>query len=278
MPDNQHSFIIPDQQSIPALVSLLQQAFPVQAQAEAVCHRVFYDTFDWRLFKHGAALEMHDDGKSHRIYWRADKYGQLKIQLGLKKIPHLAAELPAGEFRQQLQSVISVRELLPRNKLRINRRSFAVLDNNKKIVVRLYLDVYWYQRSELRAARVLTKRLTIKAVKGYTEDYQQVEAFLLALPVSDPGLESLPDQQPEPLLNPQPSLLQTAQDNVMKLALIATGVSTNEYSTRLNMRLEHDMPASQVLKEIMLCLLDIMQQNTAGCMRGRDTEYMHDYR
>ncbi len=258
MPDNQHSFIIPEEQSIPALVSLFREAFSVQAQAESVYYRVFYDTFDWRLFKHGAALEVHDDGRSHRIYWRADKDGKLKIQLGLRKIPHLTAELPAGEFRQQLQSVVAVRELLPRTRLRINRQSFAVLDENKKIVVRLYFDVYWYKPSKLRAARVLTKRMTIKAVKGYTEDYLKVEAFLLAMPLPMP--------------------LQPAQDNVMKLALIATGVSTNEYSTRLNLRLEHDMPAQQVLKEIMLCLFKIMQQNTAGCIRGRDTEYMHDYR
>jgi CHAD domain-containing protein len=274
MPDNQHSFIIPEDQSVPALVSLLQEAFPVQVQAESVYHRVFYDTFDWRLFKHGSALEVHDDGKSHRIYWRADKDGKLKIQLGLNKIPHLAAELPAGDFRQQLQSIITVRELLSRVKVRINRRSFAVLDKHKKIVVRLYFDTYWYKPSKLRAAKVLTKRLTIKAVKGYTEDYKQVEALLLAMPVSEP----LADEQLDPLLYPQPSLLQSAQDNVMKLALIAMGVSTNEYTTRLNMRVEHDMPAQQVLKEVMLCLLDIMQHNTAGCIRGRDTEYMHDYR
>ena len=260
MPDIQHSFVIPDNQSIPALVSSLKASFPVQLQAETVYHRVFYDTFDWRLYKNGSALEVYDDVKSQKIYWQADKDDKLKIQLGLRKIPRLAADLPAGEFHQQLQSVIAVRELLPRIKLRINRHSYAVLGENEKVVVRLYLDVYWYEPSRLRAARVLTRRLTIKAVKGYAKDYQRVEAFFQAMP----------------LLMPMP--IQSSQDNVMKLALIAMGISVDEYNTSLILRLDPEIPAEQVLKEVMLRLLEIMRLNTAGCIRGRDMDYMHDYR
>lgn len=258
MPDNQHSYVIPDDQSIAALVSLLQQSFSVRVLPETVYHRVFYDSFDWRLYKHGSALEVHDDGQSQRIYWRAEKDAQLKIQLGLRKMPRLAADLPAGAFRQQLQSVISVRELLPRIKIRIKRQSFAVLDKNEKIVVRLHFDVYWFSPSRLRAARVLTKRLSIKAVKGYAKDYQRVEAFF---------------QQME-----LPMPLQPAQDNVMKLALLASGQSTDDYSTRLNLRLDPEIAGEQVLKEILIRLLEIMRQNSAGCIKGRDTEFMHDYR
>jgi len=258
MPDNQHSYVIPDDLSIPALISTLQASFPVQVLAETVYHRVFYDTFDWRLYKHGSLLEVHEDGKSQRIYWRADKDDQLRIQLGLRKVPHLAAELPAGEFRRQLQSAIGVRELLPRIKLRIKRQSLAVLDKNKKIVVRLHLDVYWYSPGKLHANRVLTRRLTMKAVKGFAKDYQQVETFLLAMPLPVP--------------------LQPAQDNVLKLALIATGTSTDDYSTRLILRLDPEIPDEAVLKEILLRLLEIMRQNTAGSIRGKDIEFLHDYR
>ncbi len=64
----------------------------------------------------------------------------------------------------------------------------------------------------------------------------------------------------------------------MELALIASGVSTGEYSTRLNLRLDPDMPDAQAVKKILLRLLEIMQQNTSGTIKGRDTEFMHDYR
>ena len=286
MPDNQHSYVIPDDLKIPALVSLLQETFPLQVQAESVYHRVFYDTFDWRLYKHGAVLEVHDDGQSQRIYWRADKDGRLKIQLGVRKLPRLAADLPICEFRQQLQSVIAVRELLPRIKLRIKRQSFAVLDENKKVVVRLNIDVYWYSPGRLHADRVLTRRLIIKAVKGYAKDYQRVEEFfqsgqpttLKDTLESMPQAESSSMPQAEPLTIPLAMPMQSAQDNVMKLALIASGLSADDYSTRLNLRLDPEIPAEQVLKEILVRLLEIMRQNTAGSIKGRDTEYMHDYR
>lgn len=270
MPVEQHSYIIPENQSISALVSLLQKSFSVRILPETVYHRVFYDTFDWRLTRNGSILEVHDDGLSPRIYWRADKDSQSniqpKIQLGLKKVPRLADDLPPCALRQQLKSVISVRELLPRIKIRIKRQSLAVLDESEKVVVRLNFDVYWYSPSKLRAASVLTRRLLIKAVKGYVEDYQRVEAFFIDMP--------LPMSQTTPLHAP----FQTAQDNVMKLGLIASGISSGKYSTSLNLRLDPFMPDDQAFKIILLRLLEIIQQNTSGCIKGRDTEFMHDYR
>ncbi len=55
-------------------------------------------------------------------------------------------------------------------------------------------------------------------------------------------------------------------------------MSTTDYSNKLDLALAPDMPAERALRQILLGLLDIMQQNTAGSIRGRDTEFMHDYR
>ena len=255
---DQHSYNIPDNQSISVLVSLLKESFPVRVLPETVYHRVFYDTFDWRLTRNGSSLEMLDDGPSPSIYWQADSDSKPKIQLGLRKVPHLADDLPTCALGQQLKSVIGVRELSPRIKIRIKRQSLAVLDENEKVVVRLHFDVFWYSSSKLRAARVLTRRLMIKAVKGYAEDYQRVESFFADLP--------------------PPAPFQTAKDNVLKLALIASGISSLEYSTNLKLRLDPFMPGDQALKMILLRLFEIMQQNTSGTIKGRDTEFMHDYR
>ncbi|NOQ69914.1 MAG: CHAD domain-containing protein [Gammaproteobacteria bacterium] len=251
---SQLDFVIPENQSISELVSLLQNNFPVRVLAEIVNNRVFYDTFDWRLYKNGSVLEKHEDGQPGKIYWRAGKHGKLKIQLGLRKVPRLASDLADCEFRQQLQSVISVRELTPRIKIKVKRLPLVVLDKNEKVVVRLNFDEYWCSPSRLRAGQVLGKRLSIKAVKGYLKDYQQVEDLFLAMK------------------------LHPARDNMMKLALHVKGVSAGEYTTKLNLLLDPDMSAEQALKKILLRLLEIMRQNTTGSISGRDTEFMHDYR
>lgn len=250
----QIELIIPVAQGFSELLASFQNNFHVNVQAETANHRVFYDTFDWLLYNNGSVLELHEEGQSRRIYWRADKDSDLKIQLGLKQVPQLASDLAECEFRRQLQSVISVRELIPRIKIKVKHLPLVVLDKNKKVVVRLSFDENWYFPSKTRAGVILGKRITIKPVKGYADEFNQVVAFF------------------------QPMELREAQDNMMKLALAESGQSTTGYTTKLNLILEPDMTAEEALKDILLRLLEIMQQNTAGSIRGRDTEFMHDYR
>jgi CHAD domain-containing protein len=252
---NQLDYVIPENQELQQIVASLQNSFSVRILDETVCHRVFFDTFDWRLYNSGAVLEVHEgEGPNRRIYWRAGKDDELRIQPGLNHVPHFAGELPPCEFRRQLQSVSSVRELLPRIKIKIKRLPLTIVDSHDKVVVRLNLDEYWFYPSKTRAGIVLGQRLTIKAVKGYRKAFEQVEAFFM------------------------PMDLQPAQDNMLKLALAGSGMSTSEYSTKLNLFLDPDMPAEEALKEILYRLLEIIQQNTAGCIKGRDIEFMHDYR
>jgi len=254
MTNKQLDLVIPVDQGFSELLASFQNNFYTHIQAETVNYRVFYDTFDWLLYNNGSVLEAHEEGQSRRIYWRADRDSDLRIQLGLKQVPQLASDLPDCEFRRQLQSVISVRELVPRIKIKIKRSSLVVLDKNKKVVVRVSFDEHWYFPSKTRAGVVLGKRITIKPVKGYAEEFNQVVEFF------------------------HPLELHEAEDNMMKLALAESGMGTSEYTTKLNLFLDPEMPAEDALKQILLRLLEFMQQNTAGAVRGVDTEFMHDYR
>jgi len=254
MINKQLDLVIPVDQGFADLLASFQNNFYVNTQAEIVNYRVFYDTFDWLLYNNGCVLELHEEGLSRRIYWRADNNSDLRIQLGLKEIPQLASDLPQCEFRRQLKSVISVRELTPRIKIKIKRLPLVVLDKHEKVVTRINFDEHWYFPSKTRAGVILGKRISIKPVKGYVDEFDQVVAFF------------------------QPMELREAQDNMMKLALAESGKSTNDYTTKLNLFLDPEMPAQEALKEILLRLLEIMQQNTAGSIKGRDTEFMHDYR
>ena len=154
MTNKQLDLVFPVDQGFSELLASFQNNFYTHIQAEAVNYRVFYDTFDWLLYDNGSALEAHEEGQSRRIYWRADKDSDLRIQLGLKQVPQLASDLPDCELRRQLQSVISVRELVPRIKIKIKRSSLVVLDKNKKVVVRVSFDEHWYFPSKTRAGVV----------------------------------------------------------------------------------------------------------------------------
>lgn len=252
--NNQHDFIVPSDQSFSELIASLQTAFNLHRQAEKVSYRIFYDTVDWLLYNNGAVLEMHEDGRSRRIYWRAGKDDQLKIQLGLKQVPRLASDLPNCEFRKQLASIISVRELTPRIKIKIKRTPVVIVNKKVKAIIRINLDESWFYPMKRRAGCLLSKRLSIRPVKGYAEAEQQVDALMQMMD------------------------LRPAQDNMLKLALAEIGLSTTEHSTKLRLMLDPEMTAEVALKEILLRLFDITQRNTAGTIQGTDIEFMHDYR
>ena len=252
--NNPHEFVVPSDQSFSELISALEKKFRVHGQDEAFSYRIFYDTVDWLLYNNGCVLEMHEDEQSRKIYWRAGKDAQLKIQLGLRQVPRFASELPDCEFRRQLASVISVRELTPRIKVKIKRRPLVMLNKKEKAIVHIKLDESWFYPRKRRAGCLLSKRLTIKPVKGFAEADKQVEALMHMLD------------------------LRPTQDNMLKLALAELGSSTTEHSTKLNLMLDPEMTAEVALKEILLRLLDITQRNTAGSIQGTDIEFMHDYR
>ena len=245
---------LPVDQKLPDLLASFQGNFAVSILPGTVCHRFFYDTIDWLLYNNGAVLEAHENGQARRIYWRPDPASTLKIQLGLKQVPQLASDLPDSRFRRELQSVISVRELIPRIEVKIKRLPLVVLDPQERAAVRINLDEYWYIPTGTVAGAMLGKRVTIKPVKGHADDFDRVEAFFH--PLQQDGVP----------------------ENVFTLALAESGKSTTEYSNKLNLSLEPEMTAEQALKRVLLRLLDILQQNTAGSKRGRDIEYMHDYR
>ena len=254
MSKKQLDLVVPLGQNLSELLVSFQNDFDVKVLPRSVCHRLFYDTFDWLLFNSGAALELHEEQQSRRVYWRSDRNSRPRIQLGLKDVPQLANELPQSDFRRQLQAVVSVRELRPRIRIRVTRRPLVVLDANDQVAVRVSLDEHWYCPAEKRKGTVLEKRIAIKPVKGYKQEFSQVEAYFQSM------------QRHE------------GPDNLVELALSKSGKSANEYSSKLNLALEAEMPAEQAMKRILLRLLDIMQQNTAGCIRGRDPEFLHDYR
>ena len=254
MAKNQHEYILPETSSTADFIASLQSIFTIREEHEAVIWRTFYDTFDWRLFNQGASLELYKDQTSPKVYWRADKDSARKIQLGLSSVPRFIDHMPRSNLRKQLEPIQKMRELLPRIKLKIKRQPIVVLNDEGRIIVRLNVDEYWFRPAKTRAAHVLGRRVSSKAVKGYQENYDQYLDFI---------------QQLE---------LRTAPDNMLKLALAETGHSAGDYTTKLNLLLDTDEPLIAALKEILARLSEIIHQNTPGTIRGEDTEYLHDYR
>jgi CHAD domain-containing protein len=254
MQTTQTEFAIPNGITNNNLLDLLGKNFTVTMRPQKTVVRTIYDSFDWRLYSNGAALELHEDGEVRQFFWREDKEAPLKPLFNQPKAPKFVADLPEGEFRQQLARVLEMRELVPQVKIDCRETVVNVLNADEKTVVRVHIDEHMTRSPDSKTPSRFGRRAVVKAVRGYPKPYQRVVDFL------------------------QEQKFAIAKNNLLRLALAVTGRSPDEYSSRLKLRLDPEMRADQAAREILLRLLKFMQINEAGVIQGTDTEFLHDFR
>ena len=138
---------------------LLTAHFDVRPGPATRAVATFYDTFDGRLHGGGVTLR-HKEG-------RLTLLARLPVE-ELAAAESTAAkrffdyELP-GALREPLADVIEMRALLPMARVRAERRGYAILNEDGKTVVRLYVE---------------HGRLSATAVKGYETELDRVRDTL----------------------------------------------------------------------------------------------------
>jgi CHAD domain-containing protein len=254
MQTTQTEFAIPNGITNTNLLDLLGKRFTVTTRPQKTIVRTIYDSFDWRLYCKGAALELHEDGNVRQLFWREGKDAELKPVFNLPKAPKFVQDLPAGEFRQQLAQVLEMRELLAQVKIDTRRTVANVLNVDEKTVVRVHIDEHTTRPPGSKTTSRIGRRVVVKAVRGYPKPWQRLVDFL------------------------HEQKFVEAKSNLLRLAVAESGRIPGEYSSKLNLRLDPEMRADQAAREILLRLLNIMQINEPGVCKGVDTEFLHDFR
>ena len=72
--------------------------------------------------------------------------------------------------------------------------------------------------------------------------------------------------------------LNGAAPGPLDAALAAAGQRSEAYSNKITVRLTPGMPARAALQAVLLQLLDTLEANVPGTIRGIDTEFLHDLR
>lgn len=247
-------FLIPQQLSIDGLQSQLREYISLQNEPLKTLNRTAYDTFDWRVHAHGSVLEQEADGKGATLIWRALDNHHRHEQIPLNQAPHFVWDLPPGRFRDQLQPILEMRELIPLVSTHSRIHTFRVLNSQEKTVLRLAIEENTLQAPKGKKAHKLDNRILVLPVKGYRKPVERVKKILQGLG-----------------LNP-------ATDDIILKALSVAGHSPGSYSSKLNLHLDPAMRADEATKQILRRLLDMMMTNEAGTRNGSDTEFLHDFR
>jgi len=234
----------------------LRNGFTVQALPEKSLSRVYYDTFDWRLYAAGSLLQKEKAGRQQQLLWSDLDSGGIKETVRLSgRMPVFVRDFPQGLMKQKLADVLEMRALLPRVEVTSRVQMLSVLDEEEKTVVRVAIDESESRDPEGEVPVVLDGRLTLLPVRGYDREFEEVARFVTGELALDPVRESQLEE-----------------------ALAALGSRPADYTSKLNFKFKPYMPAQQVARQIQLHLLDTMERNLPGTKADIDSEFLHDLR
>lgn len=222
--------------------------------------RLWLDTFDWRLYRSGLALEqVSSRGGTQLVLTGRDGAVIAAEQVGRPQPggrvtwPARLDALPLGPLRDHLGPVAGVRALLPVARAVSTVRDRRVLNCDDKTVALLTVD---RMSVTYPAAGDVAPRLTVTALRGYQTQAQRMIDLLAATPgVADGGSQS-----------------------ALEAALAAAGRRPGDYSSKIDVRLAPGMPAAVAMAAVLTALFDTLEANVNGTVRDLDTEFLHDLR
>lgn len=242
-------FSLPEGYKERQLISELVDHYSVK-KAQSISYRyVFYDTFDWRLFKKSLVLYGVGDHLFLRKLYKTENIHSIEITVP----PVFIWDFPESELKQQLEPVLKMRALMKLAEADFSSTSHRILNADQKTVAQLgYEEV---RNSRDNDTRIPDSCLWVKPIKGYTKYSRD-----LAERLKQKGFSAL------------------AREDVYIKALEAVALNPGSYSSKLKIQLKPDMRSDEATRVILRFLLKIMRINEAYIEKDLDTEFLHDFR
>lgn len=243
-------FVLPEDTQASAVLEQVAALATTGAVETRPFERVYYDTFDWRLFRGGVVLE-----EAEAVFYATE----LETGADAGQMPAtgicFAWEMPDGALRDRLEALIENRALLPLVRVRGNRYQIPVLNKNDKTVARVTIEEATAYPPTTAEPEPLPTSLTLLPLRGHRKELKALHRHL----VKTVGLEA-------------------ADLSPMMMAVTAAGRVPGDYSSGFSLELDPAMRADAAAKRILATILDALQRNEAGVLADLDSEFLHDYR
>ena len=226
----------------------------LQGGEEDSLHRIYFETFDWRLIQAGLVLWGEGRGRQDRLVLAASPGGEELVTVPFRRRPRFYQNLPEGALRQRLAPVMEMRALMPVAEIDTRRTHHRLLNEDGKTVVRVMVDQPMLRR-EGEGEVALPHRVTLQPVRGYEE----------WLHAASEACDGSP-------------LFEAVESDLLTDSLTAMGRQICDYSSKLDISLAPGMRADLATKRILRTLLDTMEANIEGTRADVDSEFLHDLR
>jgi CHAD domain-containing protein len=244
--------LLPDEMTLRGAGEALAARLQVEDGVSYERDRIYYDTFDGLLRDAGLTL-MHADGT---LTAASQESGVVLASLPMRAPtkPVFAHELPSGPLRDMLIPIADVRALLPLVHLHSHERPLAVLDDERKTVVRLTLEETTLVGSN-GPNTALRPRVRITGIRGYDKGLSRVQEALVVELGFKPADQPLIDE-----------------------AVRAAGGVPGGLPTKVALPLTPDMRADRAAAVVLRGMLEVIEANLDGTIADIDTEFLHDLR
>ena len=249
-------FWLPEAVEQAAISDSIRSALHCVEEAETETRSRYLDSFDWGLYRAGAALIEQVAGEHRELVWLdLGDGGAIVARQPLKDDPGFIEAVPPGPVRSLLEPLLGIRRLLPMASISVRARTLRVLNEDDKTVARILLEENWLVADAARPQHALPARLRLMPVRGYARELEDAARRL------DQALNLTPADEP-----------------LFHAAMAAAGRTPGAYSTSLDYLLDPRQRADAAAKQILLGLFDTLEANVDGTRRNLDSEFLHDLR
>jgi CHAD domain-containing protein len=244
------------------VLGALEQRFLLEPLGHSHESLAYLDTFDWRLFRRGLALTTR--ARRGKVALTLDGTPAGRVSLLAPHPPDFAEELPPSPLADALAGAAGIRRLLPQVRVRARSRSWAILNEDGKTVVRLALregealltqGPFPGSAATARKGTALPPFLHLSPLKGYPAELGRVVLHL------------------KQVLGLRPASL-----GELTLALEAVGRVPCAYTSSFRLRLDPSSRADLATRAILQELLATLVANEQGVVLDLDSEFLHDFR
>ncbi|WP_373506559.1 CHAD domain-containing protein [Thiocapsa sp.] len=255
MSDSTTELVVSGGTPIDRVADLLQGLYrPVLTPAETVTH-LFYDTFDWAIFRDGAALECRTQRSTRRLIRSRLDGGSPSVSQTLAGEPGFASDLPLGPVREQILGICGIRRLLPVVAVETHVTALRLVNDDAEPLLRIEIRERNARHPGGAGCGPLATRIELIA-EPYREDVSREVADIL---IDRLGAAA-------------------AQTPLMLEALAACGRRPGGYSSKIEDCLDPDERADEAVKTLLRSLLETLVANLSGARDHLDTEFLHDLR
>lgn len=253
-------FSLPDQANRDYLISHLQHEYSCEIEPVICMERIYYDSFDWRLYLHNLCLYRDQSRNSSRYVLQSNSNHAVIVIQEMNSTAVFIEDFAPGPIRNKLSPILEMRALLPLVSIHQEIIPVRILNKAKKTIVQLRLDHNRIRKPasskpETKTVRFDDFHISVMPMRGYPKQALEICHALEKIPGLLPG-----------------------RDDLFDWSMRSMERVPGDYSSKLNIQLDAQDRTYRVLQRILKNLYHTMQLNEAGVISNIDTEFLHDYR